>query len=169
MSAWMKDSGSKKWASVGIKIVQWTINTSFTKAVKKVHVVTTLLLMITLYLYFTVHLVFSCHLQPHYYSQEPYELVFGQKATGGISMLPIAPELLAKITTEDELVKVVDTLEEGVKKGKGKKQPAAKEPEEKPANKRGKGKDTLKDKPPVKDTPDAVSPLPHPPISNSNM
>ena len=35
LSAWMKDSGSKKWARVGIKVVQWTINTTFTHSIKK--------------------------------------------------------------------------------------------------------------------------------------
>ena len=82
LSAWMKDTGSKKWATVGIKIVQWSINTSFTKSIKKV----------------------------------PYELAFGQKPTCGISALPIAKELLDKMTTEDELTKVVDQLEEVARK-----------------------------------------------------
>jgi hypothetical protein len=36
LSAWMKDTGNKQWASVGIKVVQWGVNTSFTKSVKKV-------------------------------------------------------------------------------------------------------------------------------------
>ena len=72
LAAWMKDTSSRKWATVGIKLVQWTINTSFTKSIKKV----------------------------------PYELAFGQSPGCGISQLPIAPELLGKIQTEDALVGV---------------------------------------------------------------
>ena len=33
LGAWMKDTGSKKWARVGLNIVQWTINTSFSKSI----------------------------------------------------------------------------------------------------------------------------------------
>lgn len=107
LAAWMKDSGSKKWASVGIKLVQWTINTSFTKSIKKV----------------------------------PYELAFGQAPGCGISSLPIAPELLAKIQTEDELNGVVEQLE-AVAKGttKGGKEKVVPNVEKEGGTKGGKQK-----------------------------
>ena len=48
----------------------------------------------------------------------PYELAFGQHPKCGISGLPVDPELLAKLATEDELVRVVQQVEAATNKGK---------------------------------------------------
>ncbi|KAL1529671.1 hypothetical protein AB1Y20_000612 [Prymnesium parvum] len=75
LAAWMKDTGSKNW-SVGCKLVQWTLVTSYHTGVK----------------------------------QTPYELAFGQKPSCGLSSLPVSPELLRTLATEQDLSNLLEGM-----------------------------------------------------------
>ena len=80
LSAWLSENADGDWANVGLKVVQWAVNSVETKAHEKI----------------------------------PYEFVFGQKPTCGISDLPFSDELMARLQTEDALEEALDGLKDAV-------------------------------------------------------
>ena len=85
LSAWLSENADGDWANVGLKVVQWSVNSVETKAHDKI----------------------------------PYEFVFGQKPTCGISDLPFSDDLIARLQTEDALADALDGLKEAVFRNTG--------------------------------------------------